>query len=349
MHCSGTSRPLIRIVHLLFLSGFATLGACSAPGAVLRAEVLAAPARASLRALAPLDARVCWVSGSGSTVLRTEDGGRTWRAVGPRGADVLDLRSLVAFDGRRAVVASAGQPARILRTGDGGATWQTVHEEPDPAAFFDSMARDGDRIVLYGDPVGGALYVLASEDGGANWRRESVGVAAREGEAGFAASNGLVQFGPGGTTWIATGGAPGSRLLARDASGSWAATDLPLARGEASRGAFAIATDGRGTMVAVGGDHANPSAADGTAAWSDDGGRTWQPANAHGYRSSVAWLESASCWLAAGPQGCCSSTDGGRTWLPCELPGFHVVAVAPDGSVWAAGSDGRIARIRAMQ
>lgn len=349
MHCSGTSWSPIRISNLLFLSGLAQLGACAMPEPQLRAEVLTVPVRASLRGLAPVDARVCWASGSGGTVLRTEDGGRTWHAVGPRGGEALDLRSLVAWDARRAMVASAGAPARILRTEDGGANWRTVHEEGHPKAFFDSMVRDGERLVLYGDPVDGAPYVLTSEDGGASWRRERPAVDPRPGEAGFAASNGLVVFGPGNAVWIATGGAPGSRLLARDAAGGWTATDLPLARGADSRGAFALAADGNGTMVAVGGDHAAPTVTAGTAAWSHDAGNTWQPADARGYRSSVAWLDALGCWLAAGPQGCSSSVDGGRTWQACSLPGFHVVAAAADGSAWAAGSDGRIARIRAIR
>lgn len=349
MHCSGTSRPLIRISHLLFLSGSACLGACASPVPLLRAEILATPVRASLRGLAPVDASVCWATGSGGTVLRTTDGGSTWRMVGPPEGSGLDLRSLVAWDADRALAASAGTPACILRTDDGGATWRTVHEDAHPKAFFDSMVRDGERVVLYGDPVDLAPYVLASEDGGATWRRERPSVESRPGEAGFAASNGLVVFGTGGAVWIATGGAPGSRLLARDASGAWTATDLPLARGADSRGAFALAADGRGAMVAVGGDHANPEATTGTAAWSQDAGRTWHPADARGYRSSVAWLHGFGCWLAAGPQGCSTSTDGGRTWQPSSLPGFHVVTAAPDGSVWAAGSDGRIARIRGLR
>lgn len=349
MHCSGTSWSPIRISHLLVLSGLVHLCACAMPEPQLRAEVLAVPARASLRGLAPVDARVCWASGSGGTVLRTEDGGSTWQAAGPRGGDALDLRSIVAWDARRALVASAGAPARILRTDDGGAHWRTVHEDPHPRAFFDSLARDGERLVLYGDPVDGAPYVLLSEDGGASWRRERPAVDLRPGEAGFAASNGLVVFGFGNAVWIATGGVPGSRLLARDADGGWTATDLPLARGTESRGAFALAADGNGAMVVVGGDHASPATTAGTAAWSNDGGRTWQPADAGGYRSSVAWLGTHGCWLATGPVGCSTSVDGGRTWQPSSLPGFHVVASAAGGSVWAAGSDGRIARIQAMR
>lgn len=349
MHCSGTSRTPIRISHLLFLSGAACLGACASHLPMLRADPLQTPTRASLRGLAPVDERVCWASGGGSTVLRTEDGGSTWRSVGPHGSEALDLRSLVAWDARQAMVASAGTPARILRTDDGGTTWRTVHEDAQPRAFFDSMVRDGESVMLYGDPVDRVPYVLGSEDGGATWRREHPAVVPRAGEAGFAASNGLIVFGNGGVVWIATGGAPGSRLLARDAAGAWTATDLPLARGADSRGAFALAADLCGAMVAVGGDHADPAATIGTAAWSQDAGRTWHPADARGYRSSVAWLHAFGCWLAAGPQGCSTSTDGGRTWHVSDLPGFHVVAAAPDGAVWAAGSDGRIARIRGLR
>lgn len=349
MHCSGTSWSPVRIVHLLVLAGPCLLGACTGPVAELRADLVSTSSAASLRALAPVDARVCWASGSGGTVLRTEDGGTTWLVVGPRGSEGLDLRCLVAWDAHRAVAASAGQPARILRTADGGATWDLVHEETDAEAFFDSMARDGEHLVLFGDPVGGSLFVLLGADGGARWQRLEIGVLPLPGEAGFAASNSLVLTGPGGAAWIATGGAAGSRLLVRDASGRLTASELPLARGAASRGAFALATDGRGRMVVVGGDHADPAAAAGTAAFSTDGGRNWSPSNALGYRSGLAWCEALACFLAVGPEGCSTSSDGGRSWQPCDLPGFHVVRAASDGSLWAAGSSGRIARIRAIR
>src|SRR4051812_1830883 len=47
------------------------------------------PAR--LRGLAPVSARTAWVSGSGGTVLRTTDGGRTWADVSPPDAAGLEL------------------------------------------------------------------------------------------------------------------------------------------------------------------------------------------------------------------------------------------------------------------
>lgn len=348
MHSGACFSPAFRIVPLLFLSGLVGLGACTPSPRALRAEVFATGSTASLRALAPLSGQVCWAGGAAGTVLRTTDGGATWLQVGPVGS-TLDFRSVVAWDERRAVVASAGQPARILRTQDGGTSWEMVHEEADAAAFFDALAREGDRLVLYGDPVGGALYVLGSPDGGTTWRREVVSVAPLPGEAGFAASNSLLVLGPGDTVRVATGGRSGSRLLRREAPGAWAVQDLPLARGAESRGAFALAADGSGGLVAVGGDHADPAAPGGTAAWSADDGRTWTGTSAGGYRSGLAFAARLGTWLAVGPLGCSTSADGGRTWSASPLPGFHAVAVAADGSVWASGSDGRIARIHAMQ
>ena len=96
--------------------------------------------------------------------------------------------------------------------------------------------------------------------------------------------------------------------------------------------------------VVVGGDYRQPLLTDGTAACTADGGASWQPADAGGYRSAVVWLDDRQL-LAVGPDGASRSVDGGRSWRAFGDAGFHSVAVARDGTVWACGSDGRVARL----
>ncbi|MEU6073862.1 hypothetical protein [Micromonospora sp. NPDC047074] len=77
-----------------------------------------------LRGLAPVDSRVAWASGSDNTALRTVDGGRNWRRVGPtRVEPTLQLQDIAAFDAYRAVILSigAGGEPRVYRTDDGPA------------------------------------------------------------------------------------------------------------------------------------------------------------------------------------------------------------------------------------
>ncbi|WP_206681252.1 hypothetical protein [Actinomadura sp. J1-007] len=76
-----------------------------------------------LRGLAAVGRKVAWAAGSGGTVLRTTDAGRTWRRVGPPGTEGLEFRDVEAFDARRAVVLAIGEgdASRVYRTSDGAA------------------------------------------------------------------------------------------------------------------------------------------------------------------------------------------------------------------------------------
>src|SRR3954466_5574909 len=90
---------------------------------------------ARLRGLAAVSARVAWASGTGGTVLRTVDGGRTWRAVGPPDTAALRFRDIGAFDAEHAVALSIGNgdASRVYVTDDGGRTWTETFRNADPA------------------------------------------------------------------------------------------------------------------------------------------------------------------------------------------------------------------------
>ena len=49
--------------------------------------------------------------------------------------------------------------------------------------------------------------------------------------------------------------------------------------------------------------------------------------------------------VAVGPTGSDYSTDGGRSWLPLGDTGYHTLSIAVDGACWAAGGEGRIAKL----
>ncbi len=324
-------------------------------------QLVATPGTPSLRGIAVVDASTVWLSGSGGTVWRTTDGGTSWSAVAPPGTAAADFRDVEACDGDTALVMTAGSPGRVHRTTDGGATWTLVLEDTRPATFFDAMAFLGDEGTLVGDPIDGRFCAWTTLDGGATWRE--LGTAAphaEAGEAAFAASGGCVAMSraqQGMVCWLGTGGADAARVLQLGV-GAWCSGPVPLRAGAASRGVFGLAVQRvagrpgssallpsppRGAVVAVGGDYAAPQQTAGTAAWSDDGGATWHPADAGGFRSAVVWLDEHRV-LAVGSHGTSRSHDGGRTWTVLGTDGFHCVACGTDGSVWAAGSDGRVAK-----
>src|SRR6185369_9510176 len=74
---------------------------------------------ARLRGVSAVSERVAWASGSGSTVLRTNDGGTRWQKLTVTN-DNVDFRDIDAVNAETAYVLSVGNgPAsRIYKTSD---------------------------------------------------------------------------------------------------------------------------------------------------------------------------------------------------------------------------------------
>lgn len=313
-------------------------------------KLLASPTKASLRGLAIASAEEFWVSGGGGTLLHTRDGGHTFtqRKIEGESNELRDLQLLP--DGSLLVMAC--QPARIYRSSDGGETFARVWKAATDMAFIDAMAFfDGQRGLCFGDPLDGGLLVLRSEDGGRNWRRlgrEALPPAMPD-EAGFAASGTCMQALPDGRAWIGTGGGASRVFRSSDFGKTFAAVSSGLRAGEGS-GVFSLDFDARGDGVLVGGNYQDAENRESTAAWSVDGGRSFQSLEAGlpgGFRSCVArHPRDPLVLLATGTNGTDISRDGGRSWEAFSPTGFHVLGFATDGTCIAAGSEGRIARLR---
>ncbi|KFG07932.1 MULTISPECIES: WD40/YVTN/BNR-like repeat-containing protein [Streptomyces] len=309
---------------------------------------------ARFRGLAAVSRNTAWLAGSAGTVLRTGDGGRTWRDVSPPGAGELQFRDIEAFDARRAVVLAIGEgeASRVYRTDDGGATWTESFRNTDPRAFYDCLTFFDPRHGLaMSDPVDGRFRILSTKDGGRSWAvLPNDGMPpALEGEAGFAASGQcLVSSGPR-DVWMATGGAARARVLhSADRGLTWTAADTGVPAGDPARGVFALAFRDRAHGIAVGGDYRADQPSPRAAATTGDAGRTWRPAAQPppAYRSGVAWLpHSRTTALAVGPTGTDVTTDGGRTWRTVDTGSYDTVDCAPDRGCWAAGEKGRVARL----
>ena len=333
------------------------LAACSAsPPRVLGEPVLAAQASGTEALLIGSHAvsdDVVWVSGTGGTVLRTTDGGRTWADRSVAGYDTLQLRDVHALDAQTAWALSIGPGAasRIVKTTDGGASWRTVFVNPVADGFYDCLAMwDGQRGLAFSDSVEGMFLVLTTRDGGESWTRvpDAALPPAAEGEGSFAASGTCVTTGPDGRAWIATGNADPARVLRTDDYGAtWTAATVPVAAGEARGLSSVVFRDGR-HGVALGGDIGQPEAYDDAVAITRDGGRTWRaggrlpfPGAAYG----AAYVPGTGALLATGPGGVALSRDDGETWTLVDgETTWGVTAASPEG-VWLVGPAGRLVRL----
>jgi photosystem II stability/assembly factor-like uncharacterized protein len=178
---------------------------------------------AGLRGIHAVGGGVVWASGTGGTVLRSEDGGYEWQQCAtPPEASNLDFRGIWAWDERTALVLSSGPGllSRLYQTTDGCASWKLLFTNPDEAndskfpGFWDGLLfLDRRNGIIYGDPsitsvripnvriprmVGDFIFRLrVTPDGGSTWipitdpERLSPGknLEPLPGESLFAASN----------------------------------------------------------------------------------------------------------------------------------------------------------------
>jgi photosystem II stability/assembly factor-like uncharacterized protein len=308
---------------------------------------------ARLRGVSAVSDRVAWASGANGTIVRTADGGATWRTLQVPGAETLDFRDIAAVDETTAYVLSIGpgELSRIYKTADAGATWTEQFVNRDPNAFYDAMAFwDANRGIAVSDSVDGQFVVITTGDGGRTWTRIPPAQlpAALPTEGFFAASGTNVAVLPPNHVWFGTGAASEPRVLhSSDGGRTWAVVKTPLASGP-SAGIFSIAfSDARNGLI-VGGDYKVEAAAVDNAAITTDGGATWTAVKGlSGFRSVVAYTSrDGRNVIAIGPAGSDYSTDGGRTWTAMQGPGFHAFSIAPGAAVgFAVGEKGAIAAL----
>lgn len=149
-------------------------------------------------AMAFLSTRIGWVvvshGGHMGIVIRTTDGGRTWRstsigfarpAIGVRQISFIDARHgwlLVTLT----VTAGANSAVQIFRTSDGGTRWISVSYTAVQRSSPGSLPYGGSKEGLgFRDPTtgfaggrvdgpAGFVYLYVSHDGGATWRHQGL-------------------------------------------------------------------------------------------------------------------------------------------------------------------------------
>jgi len=319
----------------------------------------------SLIAVSPVNDRVVWASGRNGTFTVTTDGGDTWRAGTVKGAESLELRDVQGISDKIAYVLSVGKDAgdfRIYKTDDGGATWTMQFHNQLAGAFYDCFAFwTPERGMAVSDSVNGVFPDLRTTDG-KTWESLSKQMpAALQGEGSFASSGTCVAAQGKNNTWITTGNAPTSRVLAtRDGGKTWTAYVTPFASSSGA-GAFSVAfRDAQNGMI--GGGDLNPKNTDRAAtAVSHDGGKTWTATAAPPVTGAIFGLSylrnttgldehrgadknyERAVVITANTGGAAWSPDEGNTWYALkDVSGYWGVAFADSKAGWLVGTKGRI-------
>jgi photosystem II stability/assembly factor-like uncharacterized protein len=301
------------------------------------------------RGLGAVDQRTAWVGGSDGEVLRTTDGGKTWKDVSPPDSAGLLFRDVEADSAQRASVLSIGpgDASKIFRTTDGGRHWQLAFVNDDPDAFYDCMDffADGRRGLALSDPVDGKFRIAATDDYGRSWHVLPNGGMpdAVEGEFAFAASGTCLVANGKRDAWFGSGGGASRAFHSRDGGFTWTATAAPIPASEAG-GVFSLAFRNAHDCVMVGGDVLAPENGTDASGFTRDGD-TWRGGgDLSGYRSAVDWVN-GSTLIAVGPTGSDVSYDGARSWSAFDTAAYDAVDCVP-GTCWASGPAGAVAVLR---
>ena len=288
-------------------------------------EMQNAHATASFRGIHAVNDQIAWASGTEGTVLRTVDGGQHWqRCATPPDAEKLDFRAIWAWsaDEAEAMSAGPGELSRLYQTIDGCKSWKEIRRNQDKDGFWEALIFRHRSGLLIGDPLNGHFDTHLVR---ATSVESAVACSAHPGEAAFAASNSSAFLSDERTYVLVTGGKGGPRALfspmqEKLKGEACKGVPLPLASGGDSAGAFSVYFRDRQHGVVVGGDYKKPEERAGTAAFTNDGGKTWKAARRppHGYRSSVTWDAQRKVWIAAGTNGSDYSQDDGQTWKPLD-------------------------------
>jgi photosystem II stability/assembly factor-like uncharacterized protein len=333
--------------------------ALAEPGAVLAApaepgrwEVQTSGVTDDLRDVTFVTDQLGWAVGHRNTILRTTDGGKTWKRLLPRDEKGPDFRDVLFVGPKEGWVKTATYDT-ILHTTDGGDTWQKV---PMPVAsavtvsgYCAHAAVGPAYYLMYWGSAGSRLY--RTDDAGKKWVQLTDKLKAGS-----------------------LGGGDGDLFFLDDKRG-W----FVIRRNIPTRGFASFTEDGGKTWTeqefkddkVAGGNYARVQFADAKTGWfisefgtihgSVDGGKTWAPqALGHDAKWTLkdmhfadAKLGHVLCEHVDLPAAVRRTADGGKTWdaLPAlKAPDLVYGVCFPDrANGWVVGAGGFVARYTAAK
>ncbi|MBO9635700.1 MAG: oxidoreductase [Chitinophagaceae bacterium] len=321
------------------LAGFCLL---SMSGFSQTIEVLNSGIKSSLRGLSVLNDNVIWTSGSGGTVGRSIDGGKTWEWNKVPGFEKREFRDIEAFDENTAIVIAIAEPGNILKTTDGGRSWKTVFTDTTKGVFMDAMDfADAKNGIVIGDPINDEVYLLTTKDGGETWDKyRGSPIKTSKGEAFFAASGTNIIL-HAKNRFTAISGGMISRLITQDN-----AVELPMAKGKETTGAYSLAIY-KDQAVVVGGNYTADTSSQGNCVMfklSQPPAFRKPAVPPHGYRSGVEFITGGQL-ICCGTSGVDVSNDLGMHWTLISKDSYNVVQRSKAGRTVILAGDGKIAKL----
>lgn len=277
-----------------------------------------APNEESYFGLHVFDANTAVAVGSGGFIIRTSNGGDTWRVVASGSTDRLHRVSFVGNTGW-----TVGLNSTILKTTDAGLTW--TPQNPGVTTHFRYVYFiDGNNGWVAGSPWGTPNmegYVISTTNGGDSWEirlsQPSNVVYFVDADSGFAGTAGGVnRTTDGGDNWeFVDMGAPGpiNQIFFMDTFTGWAV------------------------------------AHEGFMAKTTDGGRTWERQQYGTDRTvnDIFFVDENRGWYITGvPATIATTEDGGATWkfqtCPSSDSAIREVMFADENVGWIVGYYGTI-------
>lgn len=302
---------------------------------------------ASLRSLSVVNERVVWASGTGGTVIKTIDGGKTWKVMTVTGAEKLDFRDIESFDANTAYILSIGngESSRIYKTTDGGESWKLQFKNTNEKAFYDAVACwDKKNCIAMSDPVDGKFVLIATNDG-ETWKLldTSKMPTAKEGEAAFAASGTCLITQGKHNIFLFSGGSDARVFRSADRGKTRKVAETPIVKGTPGSGVFSIAMFDARNGVIVGGNYEKPEETNDTFAFTSDGGKSWYAGEGlTGYRSAVTYIDDKTI-IAVGTNGTDISYNRGVSWKKIGSENLNAIAAMGKKAVLSVGPNGSLA------
>jgi len=271
-----------------------------------------------------LNATSAWFVDASGQLYRTQDGGKTWRAlprvlVNPYDLDFIDGSHGWSIVGLGAAAGSEG--VEIYRTSDGGTTWQQVSVTmgPDGQSSPGSLPFGCNKGALGflnasvgwapGECAGGKPFFYVTRDGGKTWQQVNLPLPADVASGCDCTTAAPVFTSARDGSFLLTG--PASVVyVTHDGGGSWSAKSVPTA----SAAGLDFVNANSGWVVD------SPS---GTVYFTADGGSRWSPISAIAVVTNVAQLDSVGQTTGFAIRGpgkapLLKTKDGGHTWQEIE-------------------------------
>jgi photosystem II stability/assembly factor-like uncharacterized protein len=266
--------------------------------------------------------------GASNTILRTTDGGQTWRRVVPRNPASTPFERILFRTPNEGWAMSRDH---LLYTGDGGQTWQEAAKLPENFYYFGPCAVNSNRY-LQMQPPGCGARIYAASSAGAQWTAWGATLPRNDYEAVFFLDD---QHG-----WLA--GNYGVTACTTNGGAAWIKQNIPNG-GHLAQIQFVSPLVGwiRPVMGHEGGPWA-----------SRDGGATWtkQDAGVKSYNNIVdmQFLNEQTGFLLVSTGRATAEVlqtrDGGATWTRARAftaPANALCFVSPTAG-WLTAGDGTI-------